>query len=115
MSSAKLLILKQHQQNHGQIKLCQRHPSLVSCVCASATVSVPVLLQLSAPGSTFLGTLASEAWEEQRVRLNEGGHFVGLKKYRVWAGPNKLAGVSSLVADAVTAAGHCLHSLHRRM
>ena len=56
-------------------------------------------MQLSAPGSTFLGTLASEAWENQRVRLNEGGHFVNLKRFRVWAGPNKLAAVSFFMAQ----------------
>ncbi|KAL0020906.1 hypothetical protein WJX77_009821 [Trebouxia sp. C0004] len=49
------------------------------------------LHKMSAPGSTFLGTLASEAWEQQRVRLNEGGHFVNLRKYRKWGGPNKIA------------------------
>ena len=54
-----------------------------------------MLMQVSAPGSTFLGTLASEAWESQRVRLNEGGHFVNLRKFRVWGGPNKLSGVSN--------------------
>lgn len=48
---------------------------------------------MSAPGSTLLATLASEAWEEQRVRLNEGGHFVNLKKFRKWGGPNKVAEV----------------------
>ena len=53
-------------------------------------------MQVSAPGSTFLGTLASAAWEEQRVRLNEGGHFVNLSKFRVWGGPNKLSGVRPL-------------------
>ena len=51
-------------------------------------------IQVSAPGSTFLGTLCSEAWEQQRVRQREGGHFTNLQKFRVWGGPNKLSEVS---------------------
>ena len=67
--------------------------NLVSSMTACTDAYDPP--QVSAPGSTFLGTLASEAWEEQRVRLNEGGHFVNLKKFRKWGGPNKLAEVES--------------------
>ena len=67
-------------------------------------------LQMSAPGSTFLGTLASEAWEQQRVRLNEGGHFVNLRKFRKWGGPNKLAEVGVLwVSQALQCRRKALH------
>ena len=65
--------------------------------CPQFLICVMLDAQVSAPGSTFVGTLASEAWEEQRVRLNEGGHFVNLKKFRKWGGPNKVAEVNILL------------------